>query len=157
MNGKTYLALSVRIYADSGAGFIGSDELPGDWETTARPSYRSSLEQPSPDLRALHLIAIHYKFSNHPPSMGRPWTFLRRDPPAEDLTPLQRGLMRAVSLNYFEIGTVETESIDRMWNIGLVRVEIDGSIVPTKMGEGIIDGTIRTRDGTPPFLAGLVR
>ena len=89
--------------------------------------------------------------------MGRLRTFFRRDPPEEDLTPLQRGLMKAVSLNYFEIGPAETESIDRMWSIGLVSVELDGSIVLTKMGKGIIDGTIRTRDGTPPFLAGLVR
>lgn len=89
--------------------------------------------------------------------MGRLRTPFRRDPPVEDLTPLQRGLRKAVSLNYFEIGPVETRSIDRMWNIGLVRVELDGSIVPTEMEKGIIEGTIRTRDGTPPFLAGLVR
>lgn len=83
-------------------------------------------------------------------------TVFRHDPVAGDLTPLQIGLRKATSLNYYELEPVQEESVDRMRSIGLLKVNIDGSITPTKMGKGIMDGTIETNRTVPPFVAGLV-
>lgn len=72
------------------------------------------------------------------------------------LTPLQKGLMKAVSLNYYKLDPVQEESVDRMRDIGLLRVEINGTILPTETGKGIIDGSIKTNDTVLPFVAGLI-
>ena len=80
-----------------------------------------------------------------------------REPVSEDLTPLQKGLKKAVSLNYYNLGPIEERSVDRMRAIGLLKVSIDGTISPTKMGKGMMDGTIKTNNEIPPFVAGLVR
>lgn len=80
-----------------------------------------------------------------------------REPVSEDLTPLQKGLKKAVSLNYYRLDPIEERSVDRMRAIGLLKVGIDGTISPTKMGKGIIDGTIKTNNKIPPFVAELVR
>lgn len=83
-------------------------------------------------------------------------TIFGRDLAAEEPTPLQKGLKKATSLNYYDLEPLQEESVDRMRNIGLLWVDLDGTIIPTKMGKEIIDGTVKTRNGTPPFLAGLV-
>ncbi len=80
-----------------------------------------------------------------------------RKPVSEDLTPLQKGLKKAVSLNYYNLGPIEERSVDRMRAIGLLKVGIDGTISPTGMGKGMMDGTIKTNNEIPPFVAGLVR
>lgn len=80
-----------------------------------------------------------------------------REPVSEDLTPLQKGLKKAVSLNYYNLGSIEERSVDRMRAIGLLKVGIDGTISPTKMGKGMMDGSIKTNNEIPPFVAGLVR
>ena len=72
------------------------------------------------------------------------------------LTPFQQGLKKAVSLNYFSIDSVQENSIDRMRNIGLLKIEWDGTIYPTERGKRIIDGTIETNETVPPFVAGLI-
>ena len=76
---------------------------------------------------------------------------------AEELPPLQKGLRKAVSMDYYTLDPVQEESVDRMRAIGLLKVGMDGSISPTKMGKGIMDGTIGTSKAVPPFVAGLVR
>ncbi len=80
-----------------------------------------------------------------------------REPVSEDLTPLQKGLKKAVSLNYYNLGPIEERSVDRMRAIGLLKVSIDGTISPTGMGKGMMDGSIKTNNEIPPFVAGLVR
>ena len=80
-----------------------------------------------------------------------------REPVSEDLTPLQKGLKKAVSLNYYNLGPIEERSVDRMRAIGLLKVGIDGTISPTGMGKGMMDGSIKTNNEIPPFVAGLVR
>ena len=55
-----------------------------------------------------------------------------REPVSEDLTPLQKGLKKAVSLNYYNLGPIEERSVDRMRAIGLLKVSIDGTISPTE-------------------------
>lgn len=80
-----------------------------------------------------------------------------REPVSEDLTPLQKGLKKAVSLNYYSLDPIEVESVDRMRAIGLLKVSMDGTISPTKMGKGMMDGSIKTNNEIPPFVAGLVR
>ena len=80
--------------------------------------------------------------------------FRRKEP--VHLTPLQQGLKKAVSLNYFSIDSVQENSIDRMKNIGLLKIEWDGTIYPTERGKRIIDGTIETNETVPPFVAGLI-
>ena len=83
--------------------------------------------------------------------------FKRKTTPKEvHLTPLQKGLKTAVSLNYYKLNPIQEESVDRMDAIGLLDIEIDGTIYPTKMGKGIIDGTIETNETVPPFVAGLI-
>ena len=79
-----------------------------------------------------------------------------RKPVSEDLTPLQKGLKKAVSLNYYSLDPIEERSVDRMRAIGLLKVGIDGTISPTKMGKGMMDGSIKTNNKIPPFVAGLV-
>lgn len=70
---------------------------------------------------------------------------------------MQNGLRKAVSMDYYSLDPVQEESVDRMRAIGLLKVGMDGSISPTKMGKGIMDGTIGTSKAVPPFVAGLVR
>lgn len=79
--------------------------------------------------------------------------FRRKEP--VHLTPLQQGLKKAVSLNYYKLTPIQEESVDRMDAIGLLDIEIDGSIIPTRMGFGMISGTIETNELVPPFIAGL--
>lgn len=82
--------------------------------------------------------------------------FRRKATEAVHLTPLQRGLTRAASLNYFDLDPTQERSVDRLRNIGLLRIHMDGSIIPTKMGKDIIDGTIVTNENVPSFVAGLI-
>lgn len=88
--------------------------------------------------------------------MGTVRVFFKKKTASEDLTPLQKGLKKAVSLNYYSLSPIEEKSIDRMMAIGLLKVSIDGSISPTKMGKGIMDGTVETNNTVPPFVAGLI-
>lgn len=60
-------------------------------------------------------------------------------------------------MNYYNLGSIEERSVDRMRAIGLLKVGIDGTISPTKMGKGMMDGSIKTNNEIPPFVAGLVR
>ncbi len=92
-----------------------------------------------------------------PPAKETKRFFRRKTPPVEvHLTPLQRGLKTAASLSYFDLNPIQEKSVDRMRNIGLLMLHMDGSIVPTKMGKDIIDGTIKTNENIPPFIAGLI-
>ncbi len=92
-----------------------------------------------------------------PPAKETKRFFRRKTPPVEvHLTPLQRGLKTAASLSYFDLNPIQEKSVDRMRNIGLLMLHMDGSIVPTKMGKDIIDGTIETNENIPPFIAGLI-
>ena len=97
------------------------------------------------------------KPKSSPPAKETKRFFRRKTPPVEvHLTPLQRGLKTAASLSYFDLNPIQEKSVDRMRNIGLLRLHMDGSIVPTKMGKDIIDGTIETNENVPPFIAGLI-
>ncbi len=92
-----------------------------------------------------------------PQAKGIKRFFRRKTPPVSvHLTPFQRGLKKAVSLNYYDLTAPQMKSVDHLKKIGLLKIEINGSIIPTKAAEGIIDGTIETNDNMPPFLAGLI-
>lgn len=78
-----------------------------------------------------------------------------REPVSEDLTPLQKGLKKAVSLNYYNLGPIEERSVDRMRAIGLLKVRYRRHHQSYRDGEGH-DGRIhQDQQRDPAFCGGI--